>query len=413
MERDGWPISRLRELQAVRCARLMQQAMKSSYWRRAFEASGVDPTAARPLEELAKLSVLDKTTVKVHRREILASDGPISSLHKVKTSGTTGGGLVFWESRQAEYERWATWWRYRSWHGIDRSTWCGQFGGRLIVPREQEAPPYWRSNPAARQVLFSVFHLRPETAPAYVDEIRQRELRWLHGYPSALSTLASFVVARDLAPVACVDIVTLGAENVLDQQKELISRAFDAEVRQHYGLQESVANISECERGTLHVDEDFALVEFLPDEGRGEDVYRIVGTNLSNPAFPLFRYDTGDRAVLGSASCECPHPGRTVVSLDGREEDIVVLPDGTRLGRLDHIFKDFVSVREAQIYQSARDRIELRVVPDETFDEREKERLLGAARQRLGDDVGLEVTYLDRVPRTESGKLRFVVSDVA
>lgn len=109
------------------------------------------------------------------------------------------------------------------------------------------------------------------------------------------------------------------------------------------------ANISQCLEGFLHVDEDFAAVEFLP---AGGDQYRIVGTNLSNLAFPLIRYDTGDLATLTDAICECGRPGRIVEHLDGRQEDYVVTRSGAQLGRIDHIFKDMINIREAQIRQS-------------------------------------------------------------
>ena len=40
----------------------------------------------------------------------------------------------------------------------------------------------------------------------------------------------------------------------------------------------------------------------------------------------------------------------------------VVLPDGTRVGRMDHCFKDMVSVREAQIHQAQLGEITVRIV---------------------------------------------------
>lgn len=51
-----------------------------------------------------------------------------------------------------------------------------------------------------------------------------------------------------------------------------------------------------------------------------------------------------------------------VRDIDGRKEDCIVLKNGTMLGRMDHIFKDLVNVREAQLYQSAAGKIEARVV---------------------------------------------------
>lgn len=180
--------------------------------------------------------------------------------------------------------------------------------------------------------------------------------------------------------------------------------------RQHYGMAEGVANISECEYGRLHVDEDFSQVEFLPTGETG--LYRIIGTNWTNPATAFIRYDAGDRARISGAGCPCGRSSRVVDSIDGRAEDYLILPDGTRLGRLDHIFKDMTRVQEAQIIQDTPAAMTLRVVRAldwTTDDERE---LLAAARSRVGDQIRIELDYPSRIERTASGKLRLVVSRV-
>jgi len=62
--------------------------------------------------------------------------------------------------------------------------------------------------------------------------------------------------------------------------------AFGLRPIQHYGMAEGVANISQCENGKLHVDEDFAAVECLPiDEGGESDCYKVIGTNVSAPHY--------------------------------------------------------------------------------------------------------------------------------
>ena len=91
---------------------------------------------------------------------------------------------------------------------------------------------------------------------------------------------------------------------------------------QHYGMAEAVANISECEHDQLHVDEDCAAVEFIPNsDGPG---YKIIGTNFTNLATPLLRYDVQDLVTLTNVTCSCGRPGRVVASVDGRAEDYII-----------------------------------------------------------------------------------------
>jgi phenylacetate-CoA ligase len=409
-KRSEYPQAKLDTYRQKRLTQFLRTAADSPYWRDKFDQYGVDVTAEDSFDELSKLPILTKQDVKnanlSFRPESVSSD----DLLPCHTSGTTGSGLTFVQTKRSLREQWAIWWRYRRWHGIERDTWHGYFGGIPIVPIEESTPPFWRVNYPGRQVMFSSYHIKPETTYTYVHKIDDRKLPWLHGYPSALSLLANLMLDRGVSAPSSLRIATIGAETLFDHQREAIEQAFDVPVRQHYGLEEAVANISECPEGNLHVDEDFAHVEFVPlEEGDG---YRIVGTNWTNPAFPLIRYDTGDIAMLSENGCSCGRHGRVVESLLGRQDDYVVLPNGARVGRLDHIFKDFEAVREAQIYQPNRGQVVLRVVPGDTFDDDVEAELHKKARTRLGNEISVEISYAEEIERTDSGKMKFVVSEI-
>jgi len=410
MDRMSFSASELRRYRERRLQRFLQTAADSPYWQAQFDRHGVDVPAEDPFHELSKLPVLTKRDVKQADRSLRPASMASSDLLDCHTSGTTGGGLQFVQTKRALREQWAIWWRYRRWHGIERDTWHGYFGGIPIVPLGTDAPPFWRVNYPGRQVMFSTYHLKPEHAKAYRSEIDDRDVPWLHGYPSALALLANMLLDAGLSGPESLRVVTIGAETLFDHQREAIKDAFGVPVRQHYGLEEAVANISECPEGNLHVDEDFAHVEFVPrDSGEG---YRIIGTNWTNPAFPLFRYDTGDIAILAEDGCSCGRRGRVVESLLGRQDDYVVLPDGARIGRLDHIFKDFESVREAQIYQPARERVVFRIVLGAGYDDDVESAVMKNARARLGEAIDIDVARVKEIERTDSGKMKFVVSEL-
>ena len=411
--REELTTGELQEYREKRLTKFLRAAAGSPFWKQRFETVGLRIDDLRePIEAVRRLPVLRKQEVK-NRLEDLQNP-IVEETITSHTSGTTGSGLVFPKTKKAEREQLAVWWRYRHWHGITRGTWCGYFGGRQVVPITQTAPPYWRLNYPGKQLFLSGYHLNADTAAAYVGILRQREVPWIHGYPSMIALLAGYMIDQQIDPVPSLKIITTGAENLLPRQRNLINEAFGVPVRQHYGLAEGVANISECEYGNLHVDEDFALVEFVPLE-HDPDRYKIVGTNWNNPAFPLIRYDTGDIATLppSEATCNCGRVGRLVESIDGRDEDYVVFRNGIHLGRLDHIFKDLIHIREAQIYQPDVSQVILRVVKGKGYDNADEEkRLLKEARKRLGESIHIDIEYRDEIPKTDNGKLRFVVSEV-
>lgn len=403
----------LAELEAYRVARLrhhLQAAAQTPFWRRRFLEYGVDPRSADPFAQLRRLPILTKQEVKAEVADFRNPRIPAADLLTVHTSGTTGSGLVFVQTRDMERTTWATWWRYRRWHGLSQEDWCAYFGGRSVVPLSQRQPPYWRWNHPGRQLLFSGYHLSAATARDYAKALCEAKIRWLHGYPSLLALLATYAIEQGLSR-SKVQVISVGAENLLSSQESVIATAFQAPVIQHYGQAEGVANISQCPAGYMHVDEDYAGVEFVPLDGVPA-AFRIVGTNWHNAAFPLLRYDTGDVATVDpSDTCLCGRLGRVIHAIDGRREDYVVLPNGAQIGRMDHIFKDMMNIREAQIAQRAAGDIVVRVVRGSRYAAADERMLLDEVRKRVGGNTEISITYTESIARTRSGKIRLVVRE--
>jgi len=410
-ERTFWPADRIIEFRNRRLANFVRHCAETiPYYRRHFREWGIAPDQVRSLEDLKSIPVLTKAEIQEHYQELLSEAVPPSQRIIAHTSGTTGGGLRFATTLRAHREQWAVWWRYRRWHGIDLGTPCGYFGGRSIVPPSQSKPPFWRYDHVRHQILFSGYHMSPDTLPFYIQELRRRQPPWLNGYPSLLALLAAYIVENGIDLGYQPRWITVVAESLLPQQSQIIEKAFGVRPKQHYGMAEAVANVSECELGRLHVDEDFAAVEFLPTDEPG--VYRVVGTAFSNPAVGFLRYDVQDRVTLDEQPCPCGRPGRVVASLDGRQEDYVILKNGARVGRMDHIFKDLINIREAQIYQRRPGEVIFRVVRGTHYSEEDERRLRAEAVKRLGTDTTIVIEYVQSLTRGPTGKLRFVVSEI-
>jgi phenylacetate-CoA ligase len=173
-----------------------------------------------------------------------------------------------------------------------------------------------------------------------------------------------------------------------------------------------VAMVSECPEGRLHVDEDYSVVEFVPaPEAPG--AYHLVGTTLDNEVFPLVRYRVGDiMRLAGPEPCRCGRHGRIVASIDGRQEDYLMLSDGALVGRVDHFFKDAVRVAEAQIIQERAGEAVFRIVRAAGYGKADETALRSEVYKRVGDRLAVSFEYVDALPRTKAGKLRLVVSEL-
>ena len=278
----------------------------------------------------------------------------------------------------------------------------------MVVPIEQKRPPYWRVDRAGRRIIFGTYHLTIENVEEYVKEIRRRRLLWIHGYASRILFFSRLVVEKGLEPLADVRVVTTTAENLTPAIAAEIRKAFpNAIVRTHYGQTEGVANFSQTKDGDWRIDDDFAKVEFIPIGPKNSERCRIVGTNFSNPYFPLIRYDMGDIARVKWVD------GKPIVQgIEGRDNEQVTLANGMLVSTLMSydIFCDQKNVREAQlrVLDGGRE-LELLVVKGSKFTAADEAAILEKTRRHLKDEIRLSIRYADAIPRAASGKFRAVV----
>lgn len=402
--RDGWTPDETRSYRDAEVRRFVQHAAATvPYYRDLFRERRLDPRDIAGFDDLSRLPILTKATVQDSPGRFVSEAVPSRQRFRTHTSGTTGTALRFVTTMDAIRRQWAVWWRYRGWHGIRPGTPVAIFRVLPLVPVGQATPPFWRYNRPGRELYLSAAHLKPAHARQFAEALSRRGIRWLHGYPSFIATLAALLLDAGITLDPPVSWVTTGSENLTPRQRHLIVEAFGVQPINRYGLNEAVANISEQPDGALYVDEDFAAVEFVDG--------RIIGTNLANPAFPLIRYDTGDTATVDGT--EDRRGRRRVATLDGRAEDYVLRRDGTRLTRLDLMFRDSVNVREAQLHQNRPGEVVLKLVPRPGYTPADERALLAIAHAYLGDDMTIAVERVDRIERAPSGKPRLVVADPA
>jgi phenylacetate-CoA ligase len=102
-----------------------------------------------------------------------------------------------------------------------------------------------------------------------------------------------------------------------------------------------------------------------------------------------------------------------VANLDGRLDDYIILTDGARLAGVESFFKDIINIREAQIYQKTPGEIIIRVVRGKNFAEADESAFLQKSHNVSGNDMDVLIEYVDKLARSRTGKLRFILSDIS
>jgi len=363
----------------------------------------------KEIRDITKYPISNKAFIKKHYSEIINNNEIYDYLH---TSGTTGVGLKFPISKEFISHQWAIFWKFRKIHGLNIDTRVANIIGKPLFKLEQSKPPYWVLSYTEKQLFLSGYHLNKDTVEAYINKIKSSDIHWLHAYPSILNNFATLIQENgfiEKAKQLNLFIITTSSEKLLDFQRENIEKVFNCTVRQLYGLVEGVANIFECEFGTLHIDETYSYVELISTDS---DEYKIVGTSYFNKAFPLVRYDTGDRVKLyeNGFQCSCGRKSRVVKEILGRNEDYIVLSNGTKIGRLSPLFKSMVNIKEAQVYQEKPGEATFNIVKDCKYVYADEVELINQIHEKLGQDFIYDIIYLEKISRTKNGKLKFVVN---
>jgi phenylacetate-CoA ligase len=411
-----WPEERLLDLQRRRLRALIEHARRHvPYYRDLPEPSRSEDPVEAIREMLSEIPPLEKWVYRDHPEAFLARDLSRGSLVSGYTSGTTGSALPLWCTPEALAEEYASVWRMRRSCGVASPREPNlTFNGSMIVPFDQTEPPFWRTSAYDRRTLFSVYHMAPENLPAYIDAAHNLPARYVEGYPSAIHLVARSMLreGRPIPPGRITAVFT-SSESLLAFQRQTIEKAFNAPVRDRYGVSEKCVSMTECEQGFLHVDMEFGIVEVEGEpDADGSVTGPLVVTGLASDATPMLRYRIGDVGTRMGKPCACGRLGDVFEHVDGRIEDYVLTPDGRLIGRLDHIFKQQYQVAEAQILQETRDAIDILLVPREGYGDASSALLIKEARARLGSEIEIRIRTVDHIPREPNGKFRAVKSKV-
>jgi phenylacetate-CoA ligase len=412
-ESQYWPNEKLLEYQNQRVQRFLQDVIaRASYYR----SNNIYSDLLKAKAPLQEFPILAKATLRRETKNFYHED--LGSMHCrwMSTSGTTGSPLISPVTdehfqRECAFRALAYEWAQVSLDGHERVAFCA---GHPVAHADRENPPFWVYDWVNNWLYFSSYHLSKRNLKDYIEELERFQPVMLGGYPSSLYLLA--LAYEKHGGNLNLRAIVSSSETLFEWQREKIENAFGAKVYNYYGTGETSANIAECEEGELHLKLEHSAVEVLNNRDEpcepGE-TGRFVSTGFDNYAFPLIRYDVGDEVTISENQlAKCGRGGLLIEKVVGFKDDYVVTPEGRLVGRLDHLIKDRINIAEAQLYQESVDELLCRIVKMDGYTQADEQAILDEARTRLGPTIKLSFEYLERVPRTKHGKLRFVVSAV-
>ncbi len=389
------------------------------FYRELFARHGVDPGAVFDVDALrAKEIFTSKPIVRSAGESILSREFVKEDLHNSATSGSTGTPVLFYMSFENWCLRMAVKYRSEDWIGKPLGTpatliW-GHKPGQTRKAKLKNSL-YWTFQ---NYQFLSAFDIGEESLLAAVASIARHGSRFVESYVTVVYLMAKAIAKHGLEPPK-LDGIIVGAERLYDFQKEEIERSFRCPVFNRYGATEFSNVASECEkREGMHVNMDNLWVEVVDGDDRPVtgQVGDIVVTDLENRAMPLVRYKIGDRGVMTNAACSCGRSFPMLREVVGRISETMKTEDGQEIHDMYFLWKlsRAPGLIRFRVTQDSLIHVRVEIEHDGSVDREVTTRWIGEALRDLARyRVSHTLEYVDSIPLTGAGKMRFFVSEIA
>ena len=266
--------------------------------------------------------------------------------------------------------------------------------------------------------FLSSFDMKKEDMKRYIQIINKKKPSLIVGYPSTLEAFSKFIEEQAIDIYSPKGIIT-GGETLYDYQRVAIEKVFRTKALNRYGCRDVGHIANECqEQDGLHISMDHIFLEVINQNGqpcKPGELGEIVVTDLDNYVFPFIRYKIGDVGVLSDHRCNCGRELPMLERVEGRTFDIVVgsngnLVPGNYFTLLRHKLK---SIDQFQIIQNKLGELNLILKINTSYTKNEEKKIKALFKEKLGEDMIINIEIVKQIPVTKSGKFRWIISNVS
>tara|TARA_Y100000588_G_C14277210_1_gene934965 strand:- start:271 stop:1674 length:1404 start_codon:yes stop_codon:yes gene_type:complete len=384
------------------------------YYKELFVNANIFPSDIKSLEDLNKIPILTKEQVRKKGTILKSSKFQTFSPKNYFTGGTTGKPLSFTIDNRNLILRSAE--KYRHWlrNGYN-------FGDKMVVLRgmvidyNHYSKKPWRFDYFQNTLYLSSYHMNSENLDSYIELLSEFKPDFLQAYPSTIFILARYMNEKKIK--LSIKTIFTGSETLYAHYRYEIEKAFSCKVVDHYGHGEPGTWASgQCQCGNYILSEDLSIFEVVDKSGneiRSGKGY-LIETSLHNYSMPFIRYKTGDVVEITESKCQCGIQFKKVDKIIGREGDNLKINDKEVSGSmlLNQVLKKNKGIIEMQIKQVKDDELFLSIVPSNDYDSSVGKRLKEQIRKRIGQSINIEITEVQEIPTSPSGKKKYILNQI-
>lgn len=400
--------------QKERYAKLIDFAIAHSpYYKEIL--SGIENV--RDIKNISKIPILTKELLRKNIKRIVVETN--QKLEKDKTGGTTGKSLEVYNFPRNSQERFAFLDDFRSRFGYELGKKTAWFSGKtLLTDRDIKKNRFWKTDPVHQVRYYSTFHIKEEYLKYFVEDLIKFQPEYFVGFPSSMLEIARYGLRNNYDfPKGVVKAMFPTAEKVTAETRQTLESFFHTRVYDQYASSEGAPFIFECVNRKLHLELQSGVFEVLDENDQPAQSGRLVVTSFTNEGTPLIRYDIEDSIIMEDENvhCDCGNHNPLVKEILGRIDDYVYSPENGKinLGNVSNTLKDTKGIIQFQVIQDEIDKINILVVKDDReYNQKVEEKFLHNWRERVGNQMKIEISYVNEIPTEPSGKFRIVKNNV-
>lgn len=413
LRRNVWKKkSELLAIQERKLRSIVKHAYENvEYYHRKFDSLGIKPEDIKNVNDLRKLPITTKEDLRQNFPDnIIARNHDINNCTEYKTSGSTGIPLrIVVDPRGNDY-RAGLFGRPFFEDGLGSRDTMMFVGDARTFPTTLR---WYQKLGFLRRIYFSA----AEPVENHIPLLLEKNPQVLYVYSSYLYLLAH-ALQREGIDTFQPKVIFSTAEVLGSKERELISSVLGTRPFDLYGCVETERLAWECnEHVGYHMDIDSQVLEFVD----GDDVVakdeegNIVVTCLYNYAMPLIRYYIGDIGVAIEDECPCGRGLPLMKSILGRENDMILRPDGRRVISpvFINIMRAIPGIFQYRIFQEDLKHLKISIVKDNKFTADSLNNIHTDVRHIVGEDMEIELSIVDEIKKEESGKIRAISSNVS
>lgn len=369
------------------------------------------------LQDIQRLPVLKKEDLRENIDDVCtleASNGVVS-----KTGGTTGKSLEVIFTKEDMQERFAMLDDFRARFGYKLGKKTAWFSGKnLLTPQDIRKDRFWKTDYLYNVRYYSTFHIKDDFLPHYIEDLIEYSPEYIVGFPSSIMEIANFGLKNGYSfPNNVVKAIFPTAETITEEMRDSIEKFFKSRMYNQYASSEGAPFIFECENGNLHLELQSGVFEVLDENDKPTRSGRLVVTSFTTKGTPLIRYDIGDSICLETddKKCNCGNNNPLVKEILGRVDDYVYSPENGKinLGNVSNTLKDIKGIKRFQVLQNKIDEVELLIETDkEVYNDSIENKFINNWRDRLGQQMKIQIRYVDNIDVEGSGKYRIVKNNI-